>query len=196
MVNLRFVLALAVAVPVVSTSIIPVAHADDPGERAARRHYERGEKLFALKKYDEALDEYQKAFDANPIPDFLFNIGQCYRNLGDYEAAVFSYKRFLKMDPEAPNREKVEKLITDLEAKLEEGDTEKFKLGKKRKKDPDADPEEDDGPARESTDGSPVYAKWWFWTGVAVVAAGAGVGIYLYTQNSGPDADYNIVFTK
>jgi tetratricopeptide (TPR) repeat protein len=176
--------ALGVVAPV-------VAHADDPAERSARRHYERGEKLFALKKFDEALEEYQKAFDANAIPDFLFNIGQCYRNLGDFEAAIFSYKKFLKLDPEAPNREKVQKLIDDLEAKIEAGDTEKFKLGKKKPR--HVEPE--DAPV-ETTDGSPVYKTWWFWTGVAVVGAAAGVGIYLYSRNSGPNADYMIDFPK
>jgi hypothetical protein len=79
-------------------TFVQVAHANDPTERAARRHYERGQKLFALQKFDEALDQFQKAFDAKPIPDFLFNIGQCQRNLGDYEAAIFSFKKFLKLD--------------------------------------------------------------------------------------------------
>ena len=61
------------------------------------------EKLFALGKFDDALDEYQKAFDAKPMPDFLFNIGQCYRNLGDYQQAIFSFKKYLKLEPDAPN---------------------------------------------------------------------------------------------
>ena len=52
---------------VVSVPARPV-FADDPATRAARRHYERGEKLFALGKFDEALEEYQTAFDAKPLP--------------------------------------------------------------------------------------------------------------------------------
>src|SRR3954453_24118920 len=92
------------------------AFADDPATRSAKRHFERGEKLFALGKFDDALDEYQKAFDAKPIPDFLFNIGQCYRNLGDYDQAIFSFKKFLKLERDASNKEQVEKLIDDLEA--------------------------------------------------------------------------------
>src|SRR5207253_2261415 len=91
------------------------AYADDPAMRAAKRHYDRGEKLFALGKFDEALDEYEKAFDAKPIPDFLFNIGQCYRNLGDFDQAIFSYKKYLSLEPDAPNKVAVEALIADLE---------------------------------------------------------------------------------
>src|SRR5215510_5572415 len=102
------------------------ARADDPAERAARRHYERGEKLFALGKFDDALEEYQTAFDTKPLPGFLYNIGQCYRNLGDYEQAIFSFKKYLKLEPEASNKDAVEKLIEDLEEKKAQGDSQKF----------------------------------------------------------------------
>src|SRR5262249_37313161 len=81
--------------------------AEDVPTRAAKRHFERGEKLFALGKFDDALEEYQKAFDAKPLPDFLYNIAQCYRNLGNYEEAIFSFKKYLKLSPDAPDKEKV-----------------------------------------------------------------------------------------
>lgn len=160
-----------------------VAHAEDPATRAAKRHFDRGQKLFTLGKFDDALDEYQKAFDASPIPDFLYNIGQCHRNLGDYEQAIFSFKRFLQLDPEAPNREKVEIIIDELEDKLE-------RQGAKEK--PDRPP-----PPPPRTD-TPIYKKWWFWTGVAVVGVAGGVGIYAATRPDGPpDTNLgNIVFTK
>jgi len=149
---------------------VSVASADDPATRAARRHFDRGEKLFALGKFDDALDEYQKAFDAKPIPDFLFNIGQCYRNLGDYDQAIFSYKKYLKLEPDASNKTLVEKLIDDLEAKKQRGDGQKFV-----KQAPPPEPK-------------PIYKKWWFWTGVAVVGVAGGVGIYEGTKTSGPPA--------
>ena len=165
-------------------AFVRAAHAEDPTERAARRHYERGQKLFNLRKFEEALEQYQKAFDAKPIPSFLFNIGQCHRNLDDYDAAIFSFKRYLKLDPEAENREQVEELIDELETKKAEADTERLKLGKRKK---DKAPEEEDPGPRETEDGAPVYKKWWFWTGVAVVGAAGGVGIY-YATKSGSGA--------
>lgn len=163
-----------------------IAWAEDGETRAAKRYFARGEKLFALGKFDEALDEYQKAYDAKPIPDFLFNIGQCHRNLGDYEAAIFSYKKFLKLDPEAPNRDQVEQLIADLEEKQEREGSRKFGFERKKKKQPD-----------EETS-SPVYTKWWFWTGVVVVGVAGGVGAYAATRPDGPPETTlgNIVFTK
>lgn len=163
------------------------AHADDLATKAAKRHFDRGEKLFALGKFDEALDEYQKAFDAKPIPDFLFNIGQCYRNLGDYQQAIFSFKKYLKLEPDAPDKEKVEKLIDDLEEKQERGDGQRFV---QKKEEPPPPP-----PAHE--EGSPFYKKWWFWTGVAVVGVGGGVGVYEATKSGAPTTTLgNITFGK
>lgn len=176
-------------------AFVRAAHADDPSERAAKRHYERGQKLYNLQKFEEALEQYQKAFDAQPLPGFLFNIAQCQRNLGDYDAAIFSFKRFLKLDPETEKREQVEELIDDLETKKAEGDTERLGLGKRRKQ---QDPE-DEEPPQETVEGAPVYKKWWFWTGVAVVGVVGGVGIYYGTRSDGgaPGTDLgNIDYPK
>lgn len=161
-----------------------IAAADDVATRAAKRHYQRGEKHFSLGKFENALDEFEKAFDAKPIPDFLFNIGQCHRNLGDYDSAIFSFRKFLKLAPDAPNRDKVLELIEELESKKEHSDTRKFGLGANRSEDPP--------PA------APVYKRWWFWTGVAVVGVAGGVGLYAATRpEAAPPTNLgNIVFGK
>jgi len=166
---------LAVAVPA------RTSYADDPATRAARRHFERGEKLFALGKFDEALDEYQTAFDAKPLPAFLYNIGQCYRNLGDLDQAIFSFKKYLKLEPEAENKDAVERLIEDLEDQKARGEGEKFVRKKPT-----------------STE-KPIYKKWWFWTGVGAVVVGGSIGVYAATRSEAgaPMSDLgNIVFGK
>ncbi len=145
-----------------------VAYAEDASTKSAKRHFDRGQKLFNLGKFDEALDEYQQAYEAKSIPAILFNIGQCYRNLGDFDAAVFSFKKYLKLEPEAENREQVEEYIEELETEQEKGNSKKFKLDKKKEE-----------PVATS---SPVYKKWWFWTGIAVVGVAGGVGIYSATR--------------
>ncbi len=164
-----------------------VAFADDPATRTAKRHFDRGQKLFTLGKFDEALDEYQKAFDASPLPDLLYNIGQCHRNLGNYEQAIFSFRRFLQLDPEAPNREKVELIIDEVEDKLERDGA------KKRREEQKPPP-----PPPSASATKPIYKRWWFWGGLAVVGAAGGLGIYAATRpDSAPDTNLgNIVFTK
>lgn len=167
---LLLMVCLAVAIP-----SRPV-QADDPATRAARRHFERGEKLFALGRFDEALEEYQTAFDAKPLPGFLYNIGQCYRNLGDYEQAIFSFKKYLKLDPEAPNREAVERLIEDLEAKKAHGDSQRFV----RKKQPPP---------------TPIYKKWWFWTGIGAAVIGGTAAVYATSTSSrAPDTELGGIY--
>jgi tetratricopeptide (TPR) repeat protein len=181
----RFLLALfAVALAA------RVAAADDAVTRGARRHFERGEKLYALTRFSEALAEYQLAFDARPIPDFLFNIGQCYRNLGDYDAAIFSYRKYLTAAPEAPNRAQVEQLIRELGAEQARSDTRRLGLARGR-------PAPAAATAPTAPD-PPIYTRWWFWTGVAVIGAAGGVTIYETTRSGGPPSTGlgNIVFGK
>jgi tetratricopeptide (TPR) repeat protein len=167
------------------------ALADDAATRTAKRHFERGEKLYALTRFSEALDEYQKAFDAKPIPDFLFNIGQCYRNLGEYDSAIFSYRKYLTAAPDAPNRAQVEQLIAELEARKDRSDTHRLGLSPPQPAAPP--PRVAAAPAER-----PIYTRWWFWTGIGVVAAGGGVAAYELTRPSGPPSTNlgNIVFGK
>jgi tetratricopeptide (TPR) repeat protein len=163
------------------------AHAQDPGLAAAKRHFERATKLFNLGKFSEALEEYEAAYDAKPLPDFLFNIGQCYRNLGDYDQAILTFKKLLKEQPQDADREAVQRVIDELEAKRDRQSSEKLGLDKK--------PTEPRPPRPASS--SPIYTTWWFWTGVAVVGVAGGVGIYAVTRPTVPETALgNIVFGK
>src|SRR5215475_7649338 len=109
-------------------------------EQAARKHFEHAEKLYALGKFQDALVEYEAAYEAKPLPGFLFNIGQCYRNLGNYRQAVFSFKKYLDEKPDARNRDAVESLIADLEKKSAE---------QEKRKPPDLAAHKDPSPKRD-----------------------------------------------
>ena len=186
-------LLLAIAIAAIAAR---VAWADDPALLVAKLHFDRGEKLYALTRFSEAIDEYQKAFDAKPLPDFLFNIGQCYRNLGDYDSAIFSYRKYLTLAQDPPNRAQVEQLIRDLEAKRAAADTHRLGLG--RPPPPPPPPAEHPAaPPPERASERPIYARWWFWTGIAVVAAAGGVTAYELSSGGPPSTSLgNIVFGK
>ncbi len=178
-------LAVAVSLLVALGAGARTAHAEDAATRAARRHFTKGEKLFALGRFDDALIEYEKAFEARPLPAFLFNIGQCHRNLGNVDQAIFSYRKYLREQPDADNREAVERLIEELEAE-------------QARQQPVLDPRlTDPAPAGRPrrANRKPIYARWWFWGGVAAVA-GAGAGTYLLTRDASvPATDLgNVVF--
>ena len=144
------------------------------GPAQPRRHFERGQKLFSRLLFAEALEEYEAAYEAKAIPDFLFNIGQCHRNLGHYREAIFSFRRYLALVPDAEDRERVEELIAELEAE------EKKANGRKTTPPPPPPP---------GGGGKPVYTRWWFWTGIAVVAGGTAA-VVIATSGSGlPSTD-------
>ncbi|HJZ87766.1 MAG TPA: tetratricopeptide repeat protein [Polyangia bacterium] len=159
-------------------------------EQVARRHFDRAEKLYALEKFQDALTEYEAAYDAKPLPGFLFNIGQCYRNLGNFRQAVFSYKRYLSLRPDTRNRAEIEDLIVDLEKKIADADRRaKNRALRLEAQTPppqsNVTPVNPVDPPPPTPAETPFYGRWWFWTAIAVVAAGALVGVY--AASSGND---------
>ncbi|HVZ72228.1 MAG TPA: tetratricopeptide repeat protein [Polyangia bacterium] len=105
------VTALAVSAPVVA--------APSADEQDARRLFQKAELSFNLGKFDEALADYQAAYQAKPLPGFVFNIAQCYRNLGNWERARFFYRRYLALEPRSPNRHRVEDLVAEMTDKID-----------------------------------------------------------------------------
>lgn len=51
---------------------------------------------FKAKDYDGAVELFQKAYDIDPQPNYLFNIGRVYEEAGNLENAVEFYARFVK----------------------------------------------------------------------------------------------------
>jgi tetratricopeptide (TPR) repeat protein len=86
-----------------------------PNDRPGRALFERAESKFNVGRFDEALVDYQAAYEIEPLPAFLFNIGQCYRNMGDYERAQFFFRRYTALDPRSPNRPAAERLIAEMD---------------------------------------------------------------------------------
>src|SRR5690242_7490922 len=92
------------------------AHADDKG--LARESYSAGKRHYDLGEYPEALAAFEKAYLNYEEPVFLYNIALCYRQLGDRQAAIRSYRTFLDNWPKAPNRASVEHSIALLEQEI------------------------------------------------------------------------------
>lgn len=182
----RLVLAVAIAVGAVGVTSParadgPTTSDDDRGLVRAKKLYNEGEKLFALGKFSAALTKYEAAFEAKPLPAFLFNIGQCHRNLGDFDAAIFSFRKYLKLQPDAQNRDAVLDYIDELEHEKERQSANDLALIP-----PDNDgPGTTTGPVDHPHRGTPIYKKWWFWGGVAVVGAGV-VGTAVVLGGGGP----------
>jgi tetratricopeptide (TPR) repeat protein len=94
----------------------PTAEAGDR-RATAKAHYETATRLYDIREYDKALLEYKSAYLAQPDPAFLFNIGQCYRKLGQNQQALNFFQEYLKKaSSDDPNRSQVEARVRDIEA--------------------------------------------------------------------------------
>jgi len=89
----------------------------------AKRHNRAAERLFNLGLFEQAAEEYQNAYRAKPVPDFLHNLAQCYRRLDTVdglERALFYFRSYLRNAPGSPLRKRVERVMARTQHRLEE----------------------------------------------------------------------------
>ena len=87
-------------------------------EDQAKSHYNRGTSFYNLGRFSDALAEYQTAYLIVQDPPFLFNVAQCHRKMGNRKEALDSYRSYLRVAPNAPNRAEVQKHISELEREV------------------------------------------------------------------------------
>lgn len=69
---------------------------DEPGPTdEARQRFRKGVALTSAGKVDEALVEFQAAYDLSPNWKILYNIGQCSRHVRDHARSVRAFERYL-----------------------------------------------------------------------------------------------------
>ena len=93
------------------------ARAETPAE-TARARFEKGEVLYNLGKLDDAIVEFDAAYSLDPDPAYLFNLAQAHRLRGHAERALFLYRRYLDLVPDAPNRAEVRERVAALSSEL------------------------------------------------------------------------------
>jgi hypothetical protein len=128
-------------------------------EKKAEEYFLKGDTAYNLGRYDEAVENFTKAYESWPQPEFLYNIAQSYRQAGNCKQALHFYKRFKSLkekDTANPlskkKREEVERFIAELTECAAKADTSAEtkpdtidKPGKDRDPDtnPDTDPDDD-----------------------------------------------------
>lgn len=160
----------------------------------ARASYREGETQYKLGRFEDALTAFSRAYEINPIPGFLFNIGQCHFNLKNYERAIFFYEGYLRDFPTAPNRAATQTQI--LIAKRELAKQQRLArkaaaltpepasapiLIKPAVAEPASEPFAASVPSLPPVgvveEHTPVYKTWWLWTIVGVVVVGGAAAV-------------------
>jgi tetratricopeptide (TPR) repeat protein len=185
----------------------------------AREAFKSATQHYDLAEYKEALTAFKEAYRNFEDPSLLFNIGQCYRQLGDKEQAVRFYRTYLGKQPDSPRRAEVRDLIDKLERAISEerharvsppqgtfspqGQPPETTPTVPTQPPPTVTPEPTPTPTVTPTSEqltataperkTPIYKKWWLWTAVgAVVVVGVGVGLGVgLSSGSTPTASTN-----
>lgn len=66
-------------------------------------------------EYVQALADIEHAYELDPRPALLFNVGQCQRALGHHREAALAFKSYLRDVPVSPNRERAATLAAEME---------------------------------------------------------------------------------
>jgi tetratricopeptide (TPR) repeat protein len=82
--------------------------------RQAKAHFKVAEAAYHAGEYAKAVDEYLAAHQAAPLPGFLFNAAQAYRQAGDVPHAIEYYRRYLEEEPDAGPSDEARKHILAL----------------------------------------------------------------------------------
>ncbi len=91
------------------------AFADEAADLAeAGREFAAGQAADRKKDWPTAIQHYVRANDLAPHPNAMFNIGSDYDKLGNLRQAAVWYQRYVEAAPDAPDHDKVVKLIREL----------------------------------------------------------------------------------
>jgi tetratricopeptide (TPR) repeat protein len=145
--------------------------AKSPRLREARVHAQRAVIHYELGRYAAALDEYGRAYDLAPVPELLFNMGQCHFQLRSYQQAILFYQAYLADLPDAKNRQLALDLMAEASGEIEQQRSEILVRTS--------------SPSRRAE--RPVYRRWWFWAAVGTAAI-AAVGTTIHFTGAGEPA--------
>lgn len=84
----------------------------------ARAVFEKAAKAYHEADYERAIKLFKRAYELDPHPALIYNVGQAYEKLGDVPAALRSFRRYLRLAPDAKDRATVEAGIKNLEKRL------------------------------------------------------------------------------
>jgi hypothetical protein len=104
---------------VLTPALAHAAPAAAPDEATrARDLFQAAQKLYKANKFAEAIAKFEEALAAKPHPVIHFNLARCYEQLGEPAKALRSYRDYLRLSPDAKDKDQVTATMGTLEKKL------------------------------------------------------------------------------
>jgi tetratricopeptide (TPR) repeat protein len=104
--------------------LAPLAHAQTDDERA-HTHFTAGRSYFEEGNYEQALDEFNHAYDLSHRDVLLVNIANCQERLGQWRDAAGTLDRYLaSLAPDAEDRGPMERRVAALRQRADQHDAE------------------------------------------------------------------------
>jgi tetratricopeptide (TPR) repeat protein len=88
-------------------------------EADAKALFTRGRTSYALGRFAEAAELFEKAFEMKQDPAILYNAAQAHRLAGDKKKALVLYQNYLRLFGEQENHGEVERRIAELRTAIE-----------------------------------------------------------------------------
>ncbi len=85
----------------------------------AARYFQAGMEAFRRRAFREAIRSFRLAAERVPSADIWYNIARAHEELGEYEEAIDSYRRYLREKVDPPDRTQVEEHIRRLQEQAE-----------------------------------------------------------------------------
>jgi len=119
---MKLLFAITIAIAALAT---PSAAQSPDALRKAQASFDQAQTDYLQGNYEAAAKGFLEAYIARPFPQFLYNVGASYHMKGkktsdvaSYEKAVEFYGKYLKEEPQAQDKARVEKAIEVLQAEI------------------------------------------------------------------------------
>ncbi|MBL8956316.1 MAG: PEGA domain-containing protein [Myxococcaceae bacterium] len=93
---------------------------DEAAAKKSKELFATAQKLYKQGKFTESISKLEEAYAAKPYPVIFFNIAKCHEQLNDVPKALRAYKDYLRLKPDATDRQEVSDSIANLERKLKD----------------------------------------------------------------------------
>ena len=149
---------------------------------AAREHLKAGQTHYALGEFQAAIDEFREVYRLKQEPGLLFNMGQAWRQLHEWQQALFNYRQYLNLKPDAPNRAEVEELVEQMQRRVDEEKEQQTRIARDKAAAQNQDqlipaPPRPPAPAAAVSEPAPAGPHPLRWAGYGALGAGAAAEV-------------------